>query len=871
MRTAGKIFKIILLLIFIVSAIMISASFVLQDKIAEIVIGKINRDISTKINVGSFNLSFIRSFPRASLELKNVSVLSSPGFRKEAFKGINTDTLLVASSISVDFKLTDIIRKIYDIDRIGISKGRISLYTDSAGLVNYDITMAKTDSDNSSLSLNLQRILLSETMFSYNNLATKLLIVGIFKDGKISSRISGNNINLSAEADLLITGIQQNNIKIDRPFKAGLELKLEENEDLILFRKGIFTVEGFRFGISGSVSANNNMDLEFEGENIDLAKIRKYLPKDYLKLISDYDLSGNIQLKSHVTGRFSKTSNPHIDLTSTLINGGITCSETGMIIKKMSFVGSLSNGIRNNSETSSVSIRDFKADIGSANYSGNMVIRNFNSPKTELDFNGRIFPGELKQFFRLNTISSASGFFDLNMRLKTDYWPKDSITFKDIATLKPEASVKFYSLNIALGDSKQELSNINGSLLLSGSMIAKNLQFVYRHQKIAVDGEFVNLPEWIIDSRVNLKADADIYFDKLIPETLFGKRQVPDDKSIKEKVFSMPDDLLLNIRLKIDSLEDETIPSTNINVNLSYQPGILTFKALNMKSLNGTISGNGFIAQDRTKSIMSKGSFNLTDIDIKKAFLTFRNFGQNFIKAENLAGNLTGTLTILLPIDSLLKPQIKSLVAEGRYIITDGSLIDFEPVKELSAFIELNELENIKFEKLENDFFIRNNFLYIPQMEVNSSAADLSVNGKHSFDNSFEYHVKILLSELLSKKRKKIRSNNSEFGAVQDDGLGRTSILLRIESKGNDIKVGYDIKAVGDKVKASIKSEKQTLKTILNQEYGLFKSDSISQSKPTEKKPRFRISWDEPDSLKKEPDPASVKKENALKSLLKKK
>ncbi len=49
-------------------------------------------------------------------------------------------------------------------------------------------------------------------------------------------------------------------------------------------------------------------------------------------------------------------------------------------------------------------------------------------------------------------------------------------------------------------------------------------------------------------------------------------------------------------------------------------------------------------------------------------------------------------------------------------MLVNGALINFDPVKELSSFIELSELENIHFEKMENDFFIRNNFLYIPNV-----------------------------------------------------------------------------------------------------------------------------------------------------------
>jgi hypothetical protein len=145
-------------------------------------------------------------------------------------------------------------------------------------------------------------------------------------------------------------------------------------------------------------------------------------------------------------------------------------------------------------------------------------------------------------------------------------------------------------------------------------------------------------------------------------------------------------------------------------------------------------------------------------------------------------------------------------------------------------------------------------------MEVKSSAADLSVNGKHSFDNDYEYHVKMLLSEILSKKRHKNKSNETEFGVVEDDGLGRTSLLLKIIGKGENAKVGYDMKAAGTLVNDNIKKEKQTLKTILNEEYGLYKQDSTVNQKKPDKKTRFRITWDDGDTVKSTTNPSSAKK-----------
>jgi hypothetical protein len=405
---------------------------------------------------------------------------------------------------------------------------------------------------------------------------------------------------------------------------------------------------------------------------------------------------------------------------------------------------------------------------------------------------------------------------------------------------------------------------------LSNSIQARNFQFTYKGQKIKVNGKFENLPEWLIGRPVRLIASADVSFSRFVPE-LFLNDYASSGTSDKNKpAFILPEDMLLDIDFKIDSLKYKLFSSSKVTGTLNYKPKLLTFKSFNMKSLDGIISGNGFVIQNSSKAYIARGNIDVSRIDVNKAFKTFHNFGQDFLKAENIKGILSGSFSILLPMDSLLNPLAKSVTAEGKYLLINGALINFDPVKHLSSFIELSELENISFEQMQNDFFIKNNILYIPQMNVKSSAADLSVNGQHSFDNDYEYHVKMLLSEILSKKRKKNKSNVSEFGVVEDDGLGRTNFLLKIIGKGEFIKVSYDIKATARELKNDIKSEKQTIKSILNQEYGWYKSDTTIKVKPAEKKSRFRIIWDDTVSVKTPTDSPVVKKESVIKNLFKK-
>ena len=854
MKLTLKILKLFILLIITISIILFSASFLLQDKVADIILKSLNKNISTGLAVRSFKLSFLRKFPNASLELIDVVVHSSSGFNSEEFTGINTDTLLAARFVSVEFKITDIIKGIYNIERIGAKSGKLNFFTDTAGHINYDISLKNKSPNSEDITINLEKINLSDIKMYYNNLAIKLITNGVIKSGRIKSRISGDIIDFTAISDLKVSGFQLNNTKISKSIDAGLNLILQRTKKGFLFKKSILTIENYDFSIEGSISSENILDLSITGNNIDISNTRNYLPEKLQKIVSGYDPSGLMVVKSSIKGLLSHTNNPHIEITASLKNGHIAYGKSNLTINNLSFQGFFSNGTKNRLETSIARITNLKARLGSSEYTGSVVLSQFKDPTAEINLKGRVFPGELKEFFDIQSLSTASGSADIDLNLKSNLKLPEKITLSYIIDLKPDVNLNFNSLNIGFKNDTLLFNDINGNLSVGSTILASGLEIVYKGEKIKIDGEFRNLPEWFDNRPVQLVATADVSFDRLIPE-LFLNATPSSAKSLEKKTaFRLPENLILDINFKIDSLNYKSFSSTQIEGSLTYKPTLLTFTTLKMKALNGTISGNGFIFQNRNKSMITKGSFNVNSVDVNKTFTTFQNFGQNFLKAENIRGSLSGSLSLLLPLDSMLKPQIKSLTAEGKYILLNGSLLNFDPVKQLASFIELSELENISFKQLENDFFIRNNFLYLPQMDVESSAADLSVNGKHSFDNDYEYHIKILLSEILSKKRKKNRNNVTEFGVVEDDGLGRTSLLLKIIGKGENIKVGYDIKAASTEVKNNIKSERQTLKTILNQEYGWFKKDSLPKQKTVEKKSRFKISWDETDSLKTVPE-----------------
>jgi len=181
---------------------------------------------------------------------------------------------------------------------------------------------------------------------------------------------------------------------------------------------------------------------------------------------------------------------------------------------------------------------------------------------------------------------------------------------------------------------------------------------------------------------------------------------------------------------------------------------------------------------------------------------------------------------------------------QSKFTIEQGELLKFEPMMALSKYIKGADLQNIKFNTLKNTIEIRNRKIFIPAMEIKSTALEMTASGTHSFDNIVDYKIQLLLSQLVGKK---VKQMNTEFGTIEDDGLGRTKLFLSMTGPVSNPKIKYDSKGVEQKIVQEVKVEKQNLKTILNKEFGWFKKDSVvkTQEPPKKKKEELQIEREE--------------------------
>lgn len=872
MKLAVRLLKITSIITGSLLVLLFVISLAIQNKVAGIVLNTLNNNFATRISTESYRLSLIKKFPKATIELKNILVLSSHSFDQSAFRGLNTDTLLSASLASVDLRTIDMIRGNYTFTKITVRSGKLTLFTDSSGRTNYEFTERKTPGETQNgARLNLNRISLQDVSLVYNDLRVDLNLEGLIKDSMLKSRIRGSSIDFEGDMKIFFRLFQLKDFIIKPEFVADINVGLNQNEKGTFFKKSTMLIENWDFVLTGFVAADNYLDLTVTADNIDISRIPYLLPTKYTKALSAYNPEGTLKFSWITKGKPTSSADPHYDIAFSLKNALIDNRKSDLSVRNLSFDGAYTNGNGNRPETSSFHIKDFTSRLGSSDYTGSFSLTNFKDPFTELVFRGRLLPSELVEFMNLSDAAEAGGSIDLDLKFSGRPGKKDNFRFTDVFNMASDSRVSFNSVNLNLSNRQVDIRDATGTFLIDGSTRTDDFRLSLNGQEIGLSGRFSNFPGWLAGNPVILGGTATVSASSFRPERFMDPDEDPGETDEPEKApVTFPSAVNLDVDFRVDTLSYKRFEARGIAGSLSIRPGMMNFRSFAMNSQKGKVTGNGLVVQNPDKSFVGRGSFLVSDVDVNESFVTFNNFGQDFIRAENLEGFLSGNITLVLPVDSLMNPDIHTMAAEGKFNISDGALVNFDPVKALSSFIELSELQNIRFDKLENDFFIRDNVFYLPQMEIRSSAADLSVNGEHTFDNQYEYHVKMLLSEILSKKSRKTRKPAEDFGEIQDDGLGKTSIFLRIDGNGEDVKVSYDMKAAGNQLKDNLKKEKETLKTIIKEEYGLYRKDS-GQVRQGESRPRFRISWEGTETAEEEEEPPAEKKEGFLDRLFKKK
>lgn len=401
-----------------------------KDQIVKELVQELNADFVGQISLKDVQISPFSNFPYISIDLKDVKIFQDKNTAKAP--------ILDLKDLYFGFDLWTILSGKYNIKLIKLKDGYMHIVQDVNGDFNIAkalATKSETKVSSEALHLDLQRIEIQNVGIDKLNEQNKIRI-GI-KINKAQSKLKLNDsLTLFAlDSKFLLTVVKDKDTTIikNKRFNIDTKLKYSNVTQILNVEPSEIRLEDALFKMQGNMDFDNDMflDLKFEGAKPNFDLFIAFAPKELVPALKKYDNQGKVYFDCRIKGKSTNGYNPKIDANFGCSEAYFSNKINNKKLDKLQFKGHFTNGEARNASTSEFSILNFGARPEAGLFSGNLIVKNFDSPDIKLKLISDFQLDFLAKFLNLESLKNLKGSVKLTMN------------FRDIIDLEhPERSIE---------------------------------------------------------------------------------------------------------------------------------------------------------------------------------------------------------------------------------------------------------------------------------------------------------------------------------------------------------------------------------------------------------------------------------------------
>lgn len=738
-------------------------------------------------------------FPQVNIVLEQVSITDS----------LYHKPLVQIKEVSTRIPLMAILRKDVRIQYVKLSQGTIHLFTDSTGYTNQYLlsvkTPAKKESD-AARQIMINEIELHNIMAVSENLTKNKRFGVYFKklDARIKKRDSLFTIDLRENA--LVKGLgfnlEKGSYLADKPIEGRWKMTFNTVDKVLSFPATDVKIDGQPFVLKGSFvlgdSIHSRFALEVKANKVQYQKTAQLLNQHIQQKLGIVNLEKPIDVNVTLEGSLGPRQTPRVQVQCT-VNDNILVTPLARF-DACSFKGVFTNEVvaelPRTDENSLIQLSDFSASWGGAVFKGEKVmLENLKTPRLAFDVHSTCALSALDNKIGLQTLHFVNGTAEVFLQYDGPAGASTEVT----RYLSGRLQVKDGAVHYEPKD--LTFSQCNGELEFSPDEIhttGMECNVGNNHFTVKLEGNNLNsLTSTATEEKASLSCEVySRYLNLADFRNLFGnkKRRTSPSKNIRNlaQAAGRFDDLLEKgtFRLKIgaDTIVLNHFTANELNGEVVFSHENWQIQKVSVLHGGGSLYLNGSIQQLGNSSHKATTSISLSDVDVRRAFYAFDNFGQKGITSGNLRGRLSTRANLQLLLDSrgdIVPNSMNGLVC---FSLKNGELVKFEPLENIKSFVfKDKDLSHVQFAELKDSLIIKNSEIRIKRMEIHSSIMTLYIEGLYSLQGNTDISIQIPLHNFLSAEEKNPRNKgaHAKMGA---------SIHLRArpDLKGN-IKIGLDL------------------------------------------------------------------------------
>ncbi len=820
--------------------------FFYGDRLKEMALAEVNAYLLAPVEVDAARVTLWPHFPRIALDLRGVR---TSGLNPENVGG----KALEAKHIYLIFNPLDVIRGDIRLRRIVAEDGKLNLIVFPNGEDNYHVFRSREESDTSGMALTLDRVELRNIALSYQDHRDSSLYRIFVHRLRASGQLDEEAFHADARGriDLLSLGTENKAFLRDLPLEFGASISLDLASGNFIWKEGRVNLEGMELLSEGRVIPGerwNTLSLAAAAERVEWESLVPYLPEEMQEEMAKYDPEGVFSFDLKVDGQAGDGRLPRITGNWTLASGRLRlCEGRDGWLSDLSAEGGYDSGESSDYSKQQLEVKTFQATLNDMPLRGHLTVGRFGQPLVRGEVVGEIRYLGLPECWVRDAGLELDGQLALRLGFAYDHALWDSLHWSRALDLKGSGAFSEASYTDAITGIR--LSGATGSLLLSqGNLRIMDVEGTSPQGRISGSLTLNGLLAFIEDASQGMDMVMDMEAESLpLAEWIESAGEDPDEGD--GSLF--PEEFSLDINLHIGKIEYKTFNAKDIRGNLSMNAGRLYARNLRMNTMEGSLGLQG-VLEPSGQGYQLRCMARMERINVSEMFRQMDDFGQQDLTHKNISGLLNAAIDLSMALGNDLLPSPASLLAIADLSFEQGVVANYPPLKELSRFIRAGNLERVNIGPLKNRITIRDQKVYIPQMAVTSDAMDLVVSGVHGFDQRLDYSIQVLLSELLGRKAREAKKENEEFGWVEDDGLGRTTLFIRISGTMDSPSFSYDRREVARKIGEDLKTEGRELGKTLKEEFHWLGRDSLKRAQKKESRERlkrqengeFILEWD---------------------------
>ena len=737
-----RVLKIIGIVFLALLIIAFTVPYLFKDQIRAKITQSINESMDAKIAFENADLSLFKSFPKATISIKKLSIIN-----KAPFEG---DTLVAFEELNLKMSILELFNSDNDpmkIEGVSSKNGLVNIILNKDGVGNFDIALKNKDKKDSSksnpLSLKIKNYEVENFKFKFTNEATKIKIVLDSINHNGSGDFTNNILDLETKTSAKVS-LSMDKMNYLNQVAVSLDaiLGIDMNKSKYTFKENKAKINDLALELDGFLEMlpkGQNYDLKFKTPTTSFKNFLGLIPASYRSNIENVKTTGEFSVVGFAKGILSDTSVPKFNIAIASNNASFQYPNLPKSVNNIIIDTKIINetGVMNDTY---VNIDKLSFSIDRDVFIAKATIKNVaTNALVDASIKGTINLGNFSKAYPIKLKKPLSGIINADVISKFDM---ESVEKNEYQKINNSGNISLTGFNYEDETGKSMIISSAKVQFNPSKVNLQELKAVTGKSDINATGTLDNLYGFLFRNQ-ELKGNFNLISNQIAVSDFMTSTPAKKTEKTKSGGMKIPSFLNCTLTAKANSVLYDNLILKDCSGKLSIKDQSILLDNVKTTIFGGQIGLNGNVS---TKDKTPKFKMNLTmdKVDINQTF----NQLEMFKKIAPIAGVISGKFNSTISLSGILNekeltPDLKTLSGDliGQMIGTSINPSNSTLLSAVSENVKFIDLKKLNLNDIKAALSFKDGKVSVKPFIIKYQDIKVTTAGTHGFDQIMNYNL----------------------------------------------------------------------------------------------------------------------------------